>query len=105
MRNKGNIYLSNDKWKLKSKGTLVYIENSSKNKILAVGDNDNVSEEVLVRNDTKQLWNKGVANSEGYFTLTNSQKVLTAVSVNSIKIKGKFISFYTMVPMQCYLWI
>lgn len=87
MRNKGNIYLSNDKWKLKSKGTLVYIENSSKNKILAVGDDDNVNEEVLVRNDTKQLWNKGVANSEGYFTLTNSHKVLTAVSVNGIKVK------------------
>ena len=99
MKNKGNIYLSNEKWKLKSKGTLFYIENSSKNKILAVGDDDNVNEEVLVRNDTKQLWNKGVANSEGYFTLTNSQKVLTAVSVNCIKIKGEFISYYTMIAM------
>ena len=92
MKNQGSIYLSNDKWKLKSKGSLVYIENSSKNKILAVGVDDNVIEEVLVRNDTRQMWNKGVANSEGYFTLTNSKKVLTAVSVNCIKIKGKFIS-------------
>ena len=99
MKNKGNIYLSNEKWKLKSKGTLFYIENSSKNKILAVGDDDNVNEEVLVRNDTKQLWNKGVANSEGYFTRTNSQKVLTAVSVNCIKIKGKFFSYYTKISM------
>ena len=89
LKNKGNIYLSNDKWKLKSKGSLVYIENSSKNKILAVGDDNIVNEEALVRNDTKQMWNRGVANSEGYFTLTNSQKVLTAVSVNCMKIKGK----------------
>ena len=87
--NKSGIYVSGDKWKLKNKGSLVYIENSSKNKVLAVGDDDIVNEETLIKNDAKQMWKKGVTNNEGYFTLTNSNKVMTAISDNCIGMKGR----------------
>ena len=38
----------------------------------------------------EQLWKKGVANDEGYFTLENSRvpKVMTAISPTSLELKG-----------------
>ena len=45
----------------------------------------------LVENRKDQLWEKGVANDEGYFTLTHwkTKKVLTAISSNQLEVKGK----------------
>ena len=39
----------------------------------------------------EQLWKKGVPNDEGYFTLENSKlpKVMTAISLTSIELRGK----------------
>ena len=89
--NKAYIYPPCDKWKLRNKGEKVYIENSSKNSALTVRKDDIVTEESLIKNDTKgkQMWTKGVANNNGYFMLTNSKKVMTYdISDNCISIKG-----------------
>ena len=98
--NKGNHWQSNEKWKFKTKGSLLYIENISSKKILTVGDDNNVNEKPLIKNGTRQMWTKGVVNSEGYFTLQNSQKVMTASSDKKIKIKGIFLECLTF---DCYL--
>ena len=44
-----------------------------------------------MENDATQMWEKGEANDEGYFTLINShsKKVLTAISEHRLEIKGK----------------
>ena len=93
--NKGNHWQSNETWKFKDKGSLLFIENISNKKILTVGDDNNVNEKPLVKNDTRQMWTKGVVNSEGYFTLMNSQKVMTATSDKKITIKGIFLECLT----------
>ena len=95
LMNKAHIYPPCDKWKLRNKGEKVYIENSSKNKVLSVGKDDIVNEESLIKNDSKgkQTWTKGVANNEGYFTLTNSKKVMTYDRTDKcISIKGIYIN-------------
>ena len=40
-----------------------------------------------------QIWKKGKPNCQGYFTMENSQvpKVMTAISSNSLEIKGNII--------------
>ena len=45
----------------------------------------------LVENRKDQLWDIGVANDEGYFTLTHwkTKKILTAISSNQLEVKGK----------------
>ena len=50
--NKAYIYPPCDKWKFRNKGEKVYIENSSKKKVLTVGKGDIVNEESLIKNDT-----------------------------------------------------
>ena len=95
LMNKAHIYPPCDKWKLRNKGEKVYIENSSQNKVLSVGKDDIVNEESLIKNDSKgkQTWTKGVANNEGYFTLTNSKKVMTYdITDKCISIKGIYKS-------------
>ena len=90
--NKSNIWKSNDKWSFKpAEGTMVYIENVSKSKVLGT-ENDLVIEEKFVENKREQIWEiskEGVVNSESYFTLKNLaiQKILTAVSAKKLELK------------------
>ena len=74
-------------WALKSiKGRGVYLENTSKAKVLVT-----IEEEVkLMENSLGQKLEKGEANKEGYFTLTHpsSEKALTASSNESFELKG-----------------
>ena len=67
---------------------MVSIENSLTNKTLVVIGNS--TEEILVQNEKKQMWKKGVPNHEGYFSLTDpeSNKTLTAVNETSLEIRG-----------------
>ena len=69
------------------KGNKVYVENTTKNQVLGVVD----GEVELVQDNRGQSWEKGEANQQGYFTLTNpaSQKVLTADSEGLLTIEGK----------------
>ena len=69
------------------KGNKVYIENTTENQVLGVVD----SEVELVKDHRGQSWEKGEANQQGYFTLTNpgSQKALTADSEGFLTIEGK----------------
>ena len=61
---------------------------------LGIKDNDEVKEEKFVKDKPGQSWKRGESNNEGYFTLKHSEspKVMTAVSENKIKLKGKFVA-------------
>ena len=90
--NRRNLWKSNDEWNLRDEGEIFYIDNTSRKKVLAA-NNDIVNEENFVQEDVRQMWVKGVTNSEGFFTMINpqSQKVLTAISVDSLKMEGIYL--------------
>ena len=90
LMNKSNIWKSKDRWNLKSEGSMVLIENVSENKVITRKENV-VSEEVLVLNNVSQMWENGVPDNEGFFTLTDpdSEKVLTATTSNCLVMSGK----------------
>ena len=77
-------------WIYKTKeDDLIYIENTSKTKVLGSTSDCKVIEEVKVEGKAEQLWNKGEPDAEGYFTLQNygEPKLLTAISESSLEIK------------------
>ena len=67
----------------------MYIKNISKNKVLGATNDCKVILQDFAEDNPKQLW-KGLPHTEGYFVLENFQlpMVLTAVSLNSLEIKG-----------------
>ena len=89
---KANLWHSNDSsWTFSNPNdTFPHIKNTSNGKVLATKNNCTVNEGIFDENDRQQRWMKGLENSEGYFTLTNvySQKVLTAISKDSLVTKG-----------------
>ena len=89
LENKAGIWKSVDSWVFKSKrGDLVYIENSSKKWVLGAKSDGRVIQEVFVEGKAGQLWKKGKPDAEGYFILYSLTKVLTAISENTLEIKG-----------------
>jgi len=89
LENKEGVWKSDDLWIFKSKDDdLIYIENTSKTKVLKATGDGKVIEEVLEEGKAEQLWKKGELDAEGYFTLENSgvPKVLTAISESSWEI-------------------
>ena len=91
LKNKDGLWKSNDSWIFKTKGDdMIYIENTSKAKVLGATSDGKVIQEFLVEGKADQLWKKGEPDAEGYFTLQNSgePKVLTAISESSLEIKG-----------------
>ena len=70
---------------------MIYIENTSKNKVLGViSNNDEVMEESMVKSKLGQLWEQGNPDKEGTFILRNfeTRMILTAISTNRLAIKG-----------------
>ena len=69
---------------------LIYIENTSKTKILGATSDGKVILEDFEEGKSKQVWKKGELDAEDYYTLENSgvPKVLTAISESGLEIKG-----------------
>ena len=92
LESKEGIWISMwDEWKFIEAEKLhsVYIENSSKEKVLEATKDGKVILEVKDEDKDEQLWKKGVPDNEGYFTLENEHgKVLTAISSFDLEIKG-----------------
>ena len=85
LTDKANLWQSEDDWSFSANGTLgIYIENTSKSKFLGVANDNKVNED-----SPKQLWKRGLTDSEGYFSLKKSEsKFLTAMSAVTLKITG-----------------
>lgn len=96
--NKANIWSSDDDYKITPNGSFYLIENisSNKKKVLRITRKNNFEEKKFVEGKDGQLWIKGEPNDEGYFTLegSKSSKVLTAVSEDEMKMKGKLLATY-----------
>ena len=83
--------MSNDAWEFKDKDDWIYIENISKTKVLVPTNDGKVILEVKDEDKNEHLWEKGVPNNDGYFTLQNaSRKFMTAISPRNLGIKGNF---------------
>ena len=69
---------------------LIYINNTSKAKVLGATSDGKVILEDFEEGKAHQLWKKVYLDAEDYFTLENSRvpKVLTAISESSLEIKG-----------------
>ena len=70
---------------------MIYIENTSKTKVLGTTSGGKVILEDFKEGKVQQLWKKGELDAEDYYTLENSgvPKVLTAISERGLEIKGK----------------
>ena len=68
---------------------LIYIENTSKTKVLGATSDDKVVEEDSDEDKAGQLWIKGELDADEYFTLKTSgvPKFLTAIG-SDLEIKG-----------------
>ena len=81
---------------------LIYlVKNIKKNKVLGVKRPFDKQMKVIQQDfeegnfyESEQLWKKGDPNAEGYFILENYalRRTLTAISTNSLEIKGKNLS-------------
>ena len=98
--NKDASWEPEEQWnitKAPGRGILKKIENKNK-KVLEVPEKNkegNVAEESYNKNKTGQLWKKGIADNDGYFTLINkeSSEFLAADSDGDFKVKGTMIHF------------
>ena len=96
MENKAaDLWKSQDEWKFGKKGEMYYIENVTKKKVLGTTNFGKVIEEDFEEDNLKpgQLWKKVDPvgpTTEGDILLENSEstKFMTAISNNSIEIKG-----------------
>ena len=95
-----DLWKSQDEWKFGKKGEMYYIENVTKKKVLGATKFGKVIEEDFEEDKLKprQLWKKvdpvGPA-TEGNVLLENaeSKKFMTAISNNSIEIKGNCLLY------------
>ena len=102
LKNKANLWSSNDEWNITTNDKYFYIENISKKKVLGTKKSHGrikVIEEDLVEDKPGQLWKRGNPDSEGYFTveISDSLTVMTAIpsnqvagQKNSLEMKSKY---------------
>ena len=107
LKNKEGVWTSDDLWIFKTKDDdLIYVENTSKTKVLGATSDGKVILEDFEEGKAHQLWKKGELDAENYFTLENSgvPKVLNAISESSLEIKGNIITLTTLlrVPYLCH---
>ena len=94
LKDKAGLWKSVDSWIFKTKDDdVIYIENTSKTKVLEATSDGRVIQEFSVEGKANQLWKKGKPDVEGYFTLENSgvPKVITAIFKSGLEIKGNII--------------
>ena len=88
MKNKANLWRSNEEWDFTFKEKLVCIHNKLNNKVLETTIDGKVILKDAEEGKPEQLWKK--RSAQWHFTLENSKvpKVMTAISANSLEIKG-----------------
>merc|ERR1719350_655238 len=93
LENKGGVWKSDDLWIFKTNDNdLIYIENTSKTKVLQATSDGKAILEVFEEGKPEQLWKKGNPDAKDYFTLESHSKVpkvITAISESGLEIKDK----------------
>ena len=91
LKNKAGLWKSVDSWNFKTEAeNFIYIENTSKTKVLVATSDDKVFEEVFEDGKADQIWKKTKPDTEGYVTLQKQfePKVITAISESGLELKG-----------------
>ena len=92
LKNKEGVWTSVDIWNFKTNedDDLVYIENTSRNKVLEITKGGQVLLKDYKEDKIEQLWKKSEPDQKGYFSLESSvpAKVITATSERALEIKG-----------------
>ena len=91
LKDEAGLWKSVDSWIFKTRDDdMIYIENTSKTKVLEATSDGKVIQEDFVEDKAEQLWIIGWPDAQGYFTLENSgvSKTLTAISKKGWKVKG-----------------
>ena len=90
LQNKEERWTSDDNWNFKTKDDdIIYIENTSEEKVLEFSNEGGPNLVNLEEGKAQQLWKKGKANAEGYFTLKSyGSFALTAVSETKLQLSG-----------------
>ena len=109
--NKDASWQPEEDWKIEKawgNGILKKIENKNK-KVLEVPEKNkegNVEEENYNKNKLGQLWKKGIADDNGYFTLINkeSSEFLAADSDGGFKVKGTMVNFLCINVLRILLF-
>ena len=91
LKNRADIWRSNDDWTFVEKDSLMIIKNISNNKVLGSTADGKVILEEFNEVNVGQLWIQSKANNEEYFTFKNnvSMKFLTAVSNDTLEVKDQ----------------
>ena len=89
--------MSNDDWELPMEGQKGTIKNTNTNMVLGLKDDETTAGIVVIEEIADgtnfQKWKRSLADSSGHFTLTNSNKVLTASDTGD-KLTNDFINEY-----------
>ena len=105
LKNKAGVWKSVDLWNFKTKDDgLVYIENTSKTKVLEATSDGKVIQEVFEEGKAEQLWKKGKPDTEDYFTLESHSEVpgvITAISKSGLEIKGRGLQDVSFIRICC----
>ena len=110
LKNKAGLWKSVNSWTFTTKDddpNLIYIENNSTTEVFGATSDGKVIQEDKEEGKALQLWKKGKADDEGYYTLENSKvpKVITAVSPDSLEVKGNItLRFITTFKSNCLLF-
>ena len=96
MKNNANLWTPNDELEVEFKTKYILIRNSSNTKVLAVRNEPDLVEEDFEEGKDEQLWTPGDSNTDGFFNLKNLkvQKYLTAVSENTLQVRGKYYAMH-----------
>ena len=122
LMNRGGIWQSSEQWNFQPKDGKIIVENTSKNKVLGIKDNDKVFMEDLdkteTKPETKQLWVKVESDIEGYFKLqsfgSEKEKFLRAkvkskhkhiISEFTFSLQYQSINFYYLTINQASFWL
>ena len=92
MTNNNGIWQSENSWNFTEIGQNVSIKNLFTNKTLFVVENTTeVTEILLAKDNSNQMWTKGVPNQEGYFILSDPKTKMVLMAINStrLEIAGK----------------
>jgi hypothetical protein len=91
LKNRADIWRSNDEWTFVEKNSLMIIKNTSNNKVLGSTADGKVILEEFSEANIGQQWIQSKANSEQYFTFKNavSMKFLTAISNDALEVKDQ----------------
>ena len=105
LKNRADIWRSNDEWTFVEKDSMMIIKNTSKNKVLGSTADGKVTLEEFDEANIGQSWIQKKSTNEHYFTFKNadSMKFLTAVSEDALEVKGNFVIYCSFLLFQCVI--